>query len=352
MEHFSKIGFCGQGGAGRLRCDTLSNIWFSPTFRHEFFQLPAGAWKSGFYEPGDSGGPLLKYGPGLNRQWEGAGDVADVAMYGAVLGVLQGPTVFCDYTRNGNCNPSDGLATRFQGVESWLDGRSGTPAIPDARDIPRLSTWTFSNRFHSAFGNTMSLGELWQNWYTFPAYAGRIVGVGIDKSTNRLHTWYDNGVMTIGNSADLDAHSQVDGPAPLPDLMPTRFFSGAAGKTHAQIVGMMISPLGDTHTFYADGTTVVGTVGDLDAFRDPEPYRLPAGKSPRDIVAISSRPAGGVYAYYRDGTVSAGWYDDLGVFWPPRPFQIANARRPDEILGIDTFSNGQPLTVFAQVPLY
>jgi hypothetical protein len=269
-------------------------------------------------------------------------------MYGAVLGVLQGPTVFCDYIQNGNCNPSDGLATRFEGVDDWLEGRRGTPRIVHGDDIPRISTWTFANRFRAGVGDSTSLTAVAQNSYTFPAYAGAIVGTGIDKSTNRLHTWYDNGFMTIGTWSDLDAYSQVNGPAPMPDLMPTRSFAGASGKAHSTIVAMLISPAGKTHTWYADGTAVIGSIGDLDSVQPPAPYRLPPGKSPRDIVAIASRPAGGVSAYYRDGTVSEGWFDDLDLYRAPRPFQTGNGREPGEILGIDTLNNGRTVTLFEQ----
>jgi hypothetical protein len=51
MENFSRNVFCGQGD-GNLRRDTRSNLWWSPT-----------------------SGPLLKYAPGLSRQWVGKGSV-------------------------------------------------------------------------------------------------------------------------------------------------------------------------------------------------------------------------------------------------------------------------------------
>jgi len=109
--------FCGQG-SGSLRCDQLTNLWYSPNFRSQFIQLPYGAWTGGFYEGGDSGGPLLMNAAGLGTT-PGSGDL-HTARRGVVLGVLQGPTVFCDYIQNGNCNPGDGLATHFHGIEGFL----------------------------------------------------------------------------------------------------------------------------------------------------------------------------------------------------------------------------------------
>jgi hypothetical protein len=358
MENFARDAFCTRGGDGELRCDSLSNLWYSPNFRHEFLQLPAAAWATTTsswpwrFQGGDSGAPLLKYAPGLNRQWDGAGGLVDVAMYGAVLGVLQGPTILCDWIQNGNCNPADGLATHFNGVENWLDGRDGGRPVPFASDIPRISMWTFANRFRAGVGVAASLTAVSQNSYSFPAYVGKIVGMGIDKATNRLHTWYDNGYMTIGTRADLDAFSQVTGPFAVPDLMPTQMFSGAAGRAHSQIVAVMIDHGGDTHTWYADGTTVAGTRTDLDSVQPPRRYLLPPGKVPGDIVAIAARPGGGVLAYYRDGTVSEGVFDDLDAYLAPRPFETGNGRQPGEILGIDTLSDGRTVTLFDQEALY
>jgi hypothetical protein len=213
MELFSKNVFCGQGDEN-LRCTRLSNLWWSPNFRNKFFQLPTGAFDDGVFVAGwgDDGGPLLKYAPGLTRQWEGAANVTDVAMYGAVLGVLQAPTVVCDYFQNITCKPTDGLASRFEGIEPWLN------TINDAyQDIPRVTNWTltFPGLFTTGVGTLTNLTASAQGQYTFPAYAGRIVGVSIEKATDRVHTWYDNGVMTIGTRGDLDAYSQVSGPAPI-----------------------------------------------------------------------------------------------------------------------------------------
>src|SRR5262245_8486411 len=251
MENFSRLAFCGQGD-GNLRCDRLSNIWWSPNFRYQFFQLPYEAFSTGMYVEGrgDEGGPLLKYAPGLTRRWEGAGTLRDVAMYGAVLGVLQAPTVVCDYLQNSNCNPMDGLAARFGDIdiEPWLN------TINDAYgDIPRISQWPlmFPGLFNASVGTTTNLTASGQNPSTFPAYAGRMAGFSVDRATDRLYTWYDNGTWTIGTRIDLDSFSQAP---TAPDLMPTKWFSGPAGRSHSQIVAMMIDPAGNVHTWYLDGT--------------------------------------------------------------------------------------------------
>jgi len=344
MEIFSRNVFCGQGDEN-LRCDKLSNLWWSPNFRNKFFQMPKEAFDAGYFVAGwgDDGGPLLKYAPGLTRQWEGAAGVLDVAMYGAVLGVLQAPTVVCDYIQDSNCDPADGLASRFEDIEPWLN------TINDAyQDIPRITNWTltFPGLFTTGTGNLSNLTALARGQYTFPAYTGRMVGVSIDKSTDRVHTWYDNGLYTVGTGADLDAYSQASGPAPIPDVTPTRSFSGPSGRPHSQIVAMNIDPAGNTHTWYADGYHVTGSVSDLDAVQQPQPYRLPVGKTAGDIVAIATRPSGGLLAYYRDGTFSEGVFYDLGLFAQPRPFSTGNNRRAEEIAGIDTYRSGLTLTLF------
>jgi hypothetical protein len=174
MKIFSKNAFFGQAG-GDLRCDTLSNLWWSPNFRNEFFQLPVGAWENnGVFKPGDDGGPLLKYAPGLARQWDGAGGVTDVAMYGAVLGVLQGTTTWCDYIQNATCTLP--MAWR-RGSKEWAIGSAVFPAP----NIPQIASWmTFGNYFIAGVGNRDDLTANAQNSYTFPAYAGRIVGVAVN----------------------------------------------------------------------------------------------------------------------------------------------------------------------------
>lgn len=130
--------FCGHGNPSSLNCDTLKNLWYSPGFRSEFFQLPQAAWNNRRadppFEPGDSGGPLLVYAPDRSSHpWSllNLGNAETATRDGVVMGVLQGPTVFCDYIQNGNCNPLDGLAATFAGMDDWLD------TLPKGRLIPR-----------------------------------------------------------------------------------------------------------------------------------------------------------------------------------------------------------------------
>lgn len=338
LNYFSRNAFCGQSD-GNLRCDTLSNLWWSPNFRNTFLQLPAGAWASGFYEAGDSGGPLIKYAPGLARQWDGAGNTTRAVLYGAVLGVLQGPTVFCDYIQNGNCNPSDGLATRFEGLGPWLTSIGASSALH------QITSWvSFQHRFEVATGVPHDLNAVAESTYSFPAYAGRIVGMGIDKASNKLVTFYDNGFRTTGTRNDLDAFSQAPGPGS--DLLPTQVFRGAEGKAHSRIVAMMIYTNGRVYSWYEDGTTYVGSPDDLDLFHGARTFSLPPGKQVTDLVAIASRPAGGVIAYYRDGTKSEGTATDLDAYSALTSIDLG-ARDPQDILAVDTLANGQTVTLFA-----
>jgi hypothetical protein len=343
MENFSRVGFCGQGDEN-LRCDRLTNIWWSPNFRNQFFQMPRGAFTTGFWSEGkgDEGGPLLKYAPGLTKQWEGAGSVRDIARFGTVLGVLQAPTVICDLPANGGkCDPMDGLAARFGDIdiEAWLN------TINDARqDIPRINQWPsmFMGLFQAGGGSATNLSSAGVSQYTFPAYAGRIVGFSVNQATDQTYTWYDSGHYSIGTRSDLDIFTQF----PLdPDVTPTRTFRTADGKPISQIVSIALDPSGYAHTWYRDGTHVIGAPNDLDSIQQPLPYGLPPGKTAADVVAITTRASGGVRAYYRDGTYSEGVYYDLNLFEPPRAFQTGNNRRPDEIIGVGVRS-GQVVTLF------
>jgi len=344
-DNFAQNVFCGQG-SGSLRCDRLRNLWYSPGFRHQFLQLPHGAWTGGFYQGGDSGGPLLKYAPGLAREWNGAGSDAHVARHGVVLGVLQGPTVWCDYIQNGNCNPGDGLATRFMGVESWLG------MIPGSNVIPRLYTWSFNGMFKGGTGTRTNLSTFGSHDYTRPAYPTRVVGIGIDKQNNRVNVWYENGFRTTGSTTDLDLFSQFPDPRHA-DVMPTLGYSVASGKQRRDIVGMIMAANGRVYTFYRDGTRSIGTPSDLDRWGAPQTYSVASGKSIDDIVAMAYRTnGGGVMTFYRDGTVSEGTSRDLDSYGAPTPFNTNTNRGADEIMGADTRSDGRVVTFFEHPALF
>jgi len=343
LENFSQYGFCGQSD-GDLRCDELSNLWFSPAFVSNFFQLPLGAWHSAYFAPGDSGGPLLKYAPGFSREWVGSANRYEIARFGVVLGVLQGPTVFCDYIRDGNCNPYDGLAARFYGMDDWIDALQGA-----RREIPRISSWNSAatGYFRSAISSRQDqLAYSGTGTYTFPIYPGKIVGIAIDKSNNHVITWYDSGDLTIGKRDDLDAYSQYP-VAMFADYIGTMKFQGVAGKSLRDIVGITMSASGRVYSYYRDGTTAAGTITDLDAYGPPIRYYLPAGRAPADIVGIAARQGGtsGMIAYYRDGTMSEGAWNVLDYYAAPRPYN-PGIQRPDEIVGMDTQADNQVVTFF------
>lgn len=344
MENFASDVFCGQSDA-ELRCDTLSNIWWSPNFMNTYLQIPNGAWKSGFFVGGDSGGPLLKYAPGLVRRWEGVPNIERVVRYGVVMGVLSRPTIFCDYIQNGNCNPADALVTDFQYLNSWLD------TIPGTELIPQITTWSFAGMFVAGIGTPTDLTSQYEVDYTLPAYTGRLVGVGVDRTTDQVYSWYDNDRLTIGNERDLDKYSQFSTPG-YEDLVPTLNFKPASGKQAVDIVAMMIDHAGVVWTWYLNGTHSSGTPEDLDANTSPRSYYLPPGKTPQDIVAIAARPGYGLYAYYSDGTVSEGYPRDLDYYMRPTPFVTGNGRRPEEIADSGTFSDGSILTLFEHPSLF
>jgi hypothetical protein len=336
--------FCGQS-TGSLRCDRLKNLWYSPGFRHQFLQLPHAAWTGGFYAAGDSGGPLLKYAPGLAREWKGGGSDAQVARHGVVLGVLQGPTVWCDYIQNGNCNPGDGLATHFQGVESFLS------TIPSSNEIPRIAGWTFANMFRGGTGTRTHLSTFGSHTYTLPAYPTRVVGIGVDKQNSRVNVWYENGVRTTGSTGDLDLYSQYPWPQ-FADIMPTQTYTAASGKLNKDIVGMIMAPNGTVFTWYRDRTRSIGTVSDLDSRGTTRTYSVAPGKSVDDIRAMAYRPGGGVLVFYRDGMVSEGTTRDLDRYGAPTPFDTDTYRNADEIMGADTRGNGRVVTYFEHPKLF
>jgi hypothetical protein len=346
LDNFAQDVFCGQSSSS-LRCDGLKNLWYSPSFRNTFVQIPYGAWTGGFYAPGDSGGPLLKRAPGFAREWNGRGSDLDVAKHGVVLGVLQGPTVFCDYIQNGNCNPGDGLAAHFQGLDNWLN------SIGSLGQIARLSSWSFAGMFQVTTGTETQLSSSSTQSYTRPAYAARVVGAEIDPRNNQVYVWYENGFYSVGTNTDLDVFSQYPDPR-LADVMPTRSYSGASGKLNRDIVEMIMGSTGVVYTYFRDGTYTMGVPDDLDAIRGAAPYSLPPGKTPDDIVAMANLqvPSPRVLVYYRDGTVSEGALNVLDYFGAPTPFRTGTARGASEIMAAGTRSNGSVVTWFEHPKLY
>ncbi|MDH5546092.1 MAG: FG-GAP-like repeat-containing protein [Gammaproteobacteria bacterium] len=135
---------CGYGVTSRLTCGFTDWMKYYNNFREEFFHIPRstfdGVWG---FEGGDSGGPFLKFAPGMTNSSFGISSRTQaLARHGVVMAVLQGPLV---YTASwqidlwGQTDPGDAIGARLGNARTWLT------TIPGANVIPRLTSWTTEN---------------------------------------------------------------------------------------------------------------------------------------------------------------------------------------------------------------
>ena len=110
-----------------------------------------------------------------------------------------------------------------------------------------------------------------------------IRAIAIAKGSKKVYAWYDDGSRSAGTIYDLDAHFYYDDkPYTLPE-----------GKSIKEIVGIGIAKSGDkVHTWYEDGTYSVGRTWDLGAHSEgeAEPFQVPTSKTAYMIrgMAISN----------------------------------------------------------------
>jgi hypothetical protein len=154
----------------------------------------------------------------------------------------------------------------------------------------------------------------------------RIVGTSIACSDDHVYTWYEYGVVTVGNSSNLTAYQPV-----------RHYFS--RGSTDA-IIGMGIAGNDHVYAWYRDGTVTSGISTYLEYYRFSYKYSLPPGKKPADVVGIDIACSDDhVYAWYRDGTVSSGTSDDLDKYSAPHTYSLPPGKTPDDIVEIGIAGN-------------
>jgi hypothetical protein len=93
------------------------------------------------------------------------------------------------------------------------------------------------------------------------------------------------------------------------------------------------------YTWYRDGTVSSGTSADLDAYRTPYAYALPPGWAPVDIVSMRIASNNHVYAWYRDGMVSSGNSADLDAHRRPYRYAQPLGHVPDDLVGMGIARN-------------
>lgn len=136
----------------------------------------------------------------------------------------------------------------------------------------------------------------------------------------RTHTWYDDGTHSLGTPARLGTLTMQGERAARVELAP--------GRSIREVVGIGIDKASDeVIAWYDDGMFSVGTAlalgGALQAYRASE---WPAAGS-RDIRDVDIGPDGKVVAWFRDDSASVGRRDDLTAH--SLPFKVRVPVRDD-----------------------
>lgn len=112
-----------------------------------------------------------------------------------------------------------------------------------------------------------------------------MAAIAIDKTNDRVYSWYLDGTMAEGTPFDLAAHSYDT-------------FTLPEGKDPEDIVGAAIVADGEVLVWYLDGTTSSGIPRQL-ATTGLDDYMLAGDVEPQRIVGTAAATDGVVYAWHR-----------------------------------------------------
>lgn len=153
-----------------------------------------------------------------------------------------------------------------------------------------------------------------------------ITGISIieDIHGDWVVSWYDYGRLAYGSSQELGSKSNFNEKCyrDCAYILPSK-------KTSQDVIDMAALEMDEILYYYTDGTVSFGIPWIADSIEAQQAFTLPPGKTPQDIVGIDSTcgrdttmdlDSAVVYAWYRDGTVSSGTYLDLDVYREPYPY--------------------------------
>lgn len=160
------------------------------------------------------------------------------------------------------------------------------------------------------------------------------VRINATSSTTTNHVWFTNGdwcTAELGMQGNGRQHVWL-----------------SEGKAATEIVGMSISSLGTTYTWYADGQVTAGSTDDLDSDRGVYNYDLPSGYSASQIVGIGiAKSTDRVYVWYSDRKVSVGTTSDFDAYLSPRTYTLPTGKSVSQIVDIDIASDDDVYTWFS-----
>jgi hypothetical protein len=139
-----------------------------------------------------------------------------------------------------------------------------------------------------------------------------IVEIAIHPTTQQVYTWYDDRKYSIGNSRDLGAFQ-----APALIAQPSEFAMW-------QVKGIDFAPNGNLRTWYHDNGSfyrVIGHADDLEALGGIAEVEVPAGQDFLDIQGMAIASTSWAYTFFNDKKVSAGTSVDLSAYAEPYAFK-------------------------------
>lgn len=158
--------------------------------------------------------------------------------------------------------------------------------------------------------------------YTLPA--GKkpvdIRAIAISKN-NRVHVWYDDRSHSVGTTTDLDSITKPD---------PDNRVSLPKGKDMEHIVGIGINKTtNDVFVWYDNGTVSSGTSGDFDKHFGPKPFTTAniSGGNSYEIRGMDISVNNNVYAWFSSGNVSSGTVTKLNQYKEPHPYSMRILRK-------------------------
>ena len=166
-----------------------------------------------------------------------------------------------------------------------------------------------------------------------------LIGLSINKSNKRVYAWYENGTMSIGNSKNLDSHSEAK------KFSFEKYGTDDEDNKYLEFNNIVSADFAgssnELYVWFKSGKGVSGKLSidgnkiKLTDISRPKDYKIPNNKGVNDIVGIAIANSNDhVYAWYKDGTVSEGFSKNLGFHASAQNFAVPVGFKTSDILDI------------------
>jgi CubicO group peptidase (beta-lactamase class C family) len=155
-----------------------------------------------------------------------------------------------------------------------------------------------------------------------------IRAIGIAGSNDHVIVWYDDGTISSGTSTDLDKYYYHE----IDETIGGKKFKGYKSKGKLKIVGIAVVGSNDkVHTWYENGKFTIGDSKNLHKYSGSQSYSVPPGLTPYDIKGIAIAGSNDhVYAWFTNFKVSSGTSNDLDKYISPMQYTTTSTFTPDD----------------------